>query len=222
MCTSEHICCKFAHDGLLDIHCLKGVRVPPDKLSHQDDNRVSWGLCSCVFSFTNIHCIFTHVAACVPCRARRRSRWGVPLSLRIHFYGLCRPCGLTPLSWGFCGWVFVYSLVCRLMWSQTGSTWTALMAPRTSPCRCRRWRNSRSKTLLARRLWVRSCCACVCVCMLVVSYLCVCMCRVSMFVCHDSPLEEYVDVCLCLCVYMSLCVCVCLLSVCVHASNLSG
>ena len=58
--------------------------------------------------------------------------------------------------------------------------------------------------------------------MLVVSYLCVCMCRVSMFVCDDSPLEEYVDVCLCLCVYMSLCVCVCLLSVCVHASNLSG
>jgi len=33
VCTFENICCKFAHDGLLDIHCLKVVRIPPDKRS---------------------------------------------------------------------------------------------------------------------------------------------------------------------------------------------
>ena len=66
-------------------------------------------------------------------------------------------------------------------------------------------------------------CICVwCVYACCVIFVCVCMCRVSMFACDDFPLEEYVDVCLCLCVYMSLCVCVCVLSVCVHASNLSG
>jgi len=147
--------------------------------------------------------------ACVPCRARRRSRWGVLLSLCIHFHWLCAPCGLTPCLGGFCGWVLVSFSVCRLMWSQTGSTWTALRARRTSPCPCRRWRNSRSKTLPVRRLWVRSCCAYVCgVCMLVVSYLCVCVCAVCrclyVTIFHWRSTSMYVCVCVCIC----LCVCV--------------